>query len=87
MVWVVACMSRTLYQIGGTSGLCDLCSIAWDDSDAIPHVSLFFGCTHTRSPEDWFITTYYMGHSTLDSAIPDKFPEIPSYIMMFDEKD
>ena len=26
----VARMSRTLDQIGGTSGFCDLCSIAWD---------------------------------------------------------
>ena len=28
-----------------------------------------------------------MGHSTLDSATPDKFLEIPSYMLAFGEKD
>ena len=28
-----------------------------------------------------------MGHSTLDSAIPDKFLEMPSYMLTFGEKD
>jgi len=28
-----------------------------------------------------------IGHSTLDSATPDKFLEIPSYMLAFGEKD
>ena len=28
-----------------------------------------------------------MGHSTLDSTTPDKFLEIPSYMLLFGEKD
>ena len=28
-----------------------------------------------------------IGHSTLDSATPDKFLEIPSYMLVFGEKD
>ena len=28
-----------------------------------------------------------IGHSSLDSAIPDKFLEIPSYMLAFGEKD
>ena len=28
-----------------------------------------------------------IGHSTLDSATPDKFLEIPSYMLTFGEKD
>ena len=28
-----------------------------------------------------------MGHSTLDSAIPDKFLKTPSYMLTFGEKD
>ena len=45
-------MSRTLDQIGGTSGFRYLCSIAWTTSDAAPHdIMIFEWCLHTRSPE------------------------------------
>ena len=30
---------------------------------------------------------FTIGHSTLDSATPDKFLEIPSYMLAFGEKD
>ena len=60
-----------------------MCSIAWDDSDDIPSDDAHTLVLQKSGPAQ-HIT---IGHSTLDSATPDKFLEIPSYMLAFGEKD
>ena len=83
-VWVLLECLRTLDQIGGTSGFRDLCSIATWLQVTLVHLLpwIFEWCTRTHC--HYFITK---GHSSLDYSIPDKFLDIPSYMLAFGEKD
>ena len=83
-VWALLECLELWTQIGGTSEFRDLCSIAtWLQVMLIHFLPwIFEWCTHTRC--HYFITK---GHSSSYSYIPDKFLEIPSYMLAFGEKD
>ena len=58
-------------------------------SDATPHVTMNIRMMHTYSFSRKLACHYIItiGHSSLDSAIPDKLLEIPSYMLAFGEMD
>ena len=58
-------------------------------SDATPLVTMNIRMIHTYSFSRMLGCHYFItiGHPSLDSAIPDKFLEIPSYMLAFGEKD
>ena len=57
--------------------------------DATPLFTMNIRMMHTYSFSRMLGCHYFItiGHSSLDSAIPDKFLEIPSYMLAFGEKD